>query len=82
MRKCAAMGAAKYAANHGTWRERAAAMLPDLESGKLVGSLSYSWFESIFREWQREGRIMFAIMPESENTAMALALRDMLGEAV
>jgi hypothetical protein len=76
--KAETAAAARYAANHGTWRQRAVAMLTDLETDKIVGKLSYTWFESIFAEWQSEMRIMFAAMPNANNTDMASALRGML----
>ncbi len=72
------MGAAIYAANYGTWRERAAAMLPKLESGEMLGDLSYSWLESIAREWQSEKHIMFATMPHANNESMVEFLRGIL----
>jgi len=80
--KAEAMGAAKFRAIHGTWAERGAAMLTDLESGKIDPKLSWSWFESIFSDWQRERRIIFAVLPDATAPAMAEALRGMLGEAV
>jgi hypothetical protein len=79
-RKAEAAGAARYAANYGTWRERAKAMLADLETDKIIGKLSWSWFESIFAGWQSEMRIMFAIQPNANNADMAHALRGMLAD--
>lgn len=79
LREAEARGAARYAANYGTWRERGLAMLADLDSGKIDGRLSWTWFESIFREWRREARIMFVVQPAATNRDMARALRGMLG---
>lgn len=71
-------GAKRYRGTHGTWRERGAVMLEALRAGKIDPLLSYSWFESIFRAWQSEARIMFAVMPAAESAAMAATLAGML----
>lgn len=75
-------GAKSYRRDHGTWRERAAPFLAGLESGAIIGAESWTWFESIQREWQTEMKIMFAVMPAATNEAMAEALRGMLTEGV
>lgn len=78
LRKAEQMGAATYKANYGTWQERGAAFLAEMESGRVIGKLSWSWFESIFKAWQQEKRIMFAVMPDATNEGMIEALRGML----
>lgn len=77
-RQAETMGEAMFKATHGTWRERGAAFLANLESGETDGKLSWSSFESIHQGWQREKRIMFAVMPAANDVAMIEALRDML----
>ncbi len=78
LRQAETMGLAEDNALHGTWRERAEPFLAQLESGRVDGKLSWTWFQSIFAEWQSEARIMFAAMPHANNADMAEALRHML----
>lgn len=73
-----AKGNMSYLRNHGSWRERGAAMLEDLEANRLMPALSYSWFEFIHHEWMKENRIMFGVMPPATRDGVAGALRDML----
>jgi hypothetical protein len=79
LRTAETIGETQFKANHGTWRERGAALLADLEANRTNAVKSWPSFESVFQGWQRENKIMFAAMPHPTNPELIAALTGMLG---